>query len=100
MGGWIERYRGLIMVILVVVISLGVATFLWRRPPSPQGPVLQIATAAPTTTHVPTSTPGPLRVYVSGAVAHPDVYRLPPGSIVKDALAAAGRRHAPGQAAP
>jgi len=29
-------------------------------------------------------------VYVSGAVAHPDVYRLPSGSIVKDALSAAG----------
>jgi len=29
-------------------------------------------------------------VYVSGAVQHPDVYLLPPGSIVKDALLAAG----------
>jgi len=29
-------------------------------------------------------------VYVSGAVQYPDVYTLPPGSIVKDALLAAG----------
>ena len=35
-------------------------------------------------------TPAPLRVYISGAVSHPDVYLLPPQSIVKDALAAAG----------
>jgi len=44
---------------------------------------------APTRTE-PTPTPGLLRVYVSGAVQHPDVYLLPPGSIVKDALLAAG----------
>jgi competence protein ComEA len=31
-----------------------------------------------------------VRVYVSGAVHHPDVYTLQPDSIVKDALLAAG----------
>jgi competence protein ComEA len=31
-----------------------------------------------------------MRVYVSGAVAQPDVYRLAPDSIVKDAIQAAG----------
>ena len=31
-----------------------------------------------------------IRVYVCGAVKNPDVYRLPEGSIVKDALEAAG----------
>ncbi len=35
-------------------------------------------------------TPLPLRVHVSGAVAAPGVYDLPPGSIVEDAIAAAG----------
>lgn len=37
-----------------------------------------------------TPTPRPLRIYVSGAVHHPDVYSLPPDSIVKDAILAAG----------
>jgi len=37
-----------------------------------------------------TPTPSPLRVYISGEVLHPDVYRLPPGSIIKDAIKAAG----------
>ncbi|HHB90082.1 MAG TPA: ComEA family DNA-binding protein [Anaerolineae bacterium] len=38
----------------------------------------------------PTPTPAPLRVYVSGAVQKPGVYRLPPDSLVVDAIAAAG----------
>jgi competence protein ComEA len=38
----------------------------------------------------PPPTPVPLRVYVLGAVVTEGVYELPPGSIVRDALAAAG----------
>ena len=90
MDGWIERYRGHIMLVLCCTVLSGTAAFLLRRPPSPQGAVLQIATAPPTLTPAPTSTPALLRVYVSGAVAHPDVYRLSPGAIIQDALAAAG----------
>jgi len=37
-----------------------------------------------------TPTPAPLRVYVTGAVVHPDVYLLATGSIIRDALVAAG----------
>jgi len=37
-----------------------------------------------------TATPAPLRVYVSGAVHSPGVYRLPPDSLVVDAIAQAG----------
>ena len=38
----------------------------------------------------PTGTPASIRVYVSGAVLQPEVYTLPPESIVSDALTAAG----------
>jgi competence protein ComEA len=88
--GWIERHRGYVMIVLLCLVVLGVVAFLMRSSPSPQRAVLDIATAPPTLTPVPSSTPGPLRVYVSGAVARPDVYQLAPGCIVKDALKAAG----------
>lgn len=37
-----------------------------------------------------TPTPSPLRIYVSGEVLKPGVYRLPPDSLVQDAILAAG----------
>ncbi len=39
---------------------------------------------------LPTSTPGPVRVTVDGAVNEPGVYTLPPGSLIDDAVRAAG----------
>jgi competence protein ComEA len=44
----------------------------------------------PTATPLPTATPGLIRVFVSGAVVSPDVYELPPGSLVTDAVSQAG----------
>lgn len=38
----------------------------------------------------PPPSPQPLRVHVAGAVPHPDVYELPPGSRIQDAIIAAG----------
>src|SRR5690606_25448972 len=38
----------------------------------------------------PTATVQPLRVYITGAVLRPDVYSLPPGSIVRDLVRLAG----------
>ena len=90
MDGWIERHRHILMMALTALVLAGAVVWLLRHPPAPPGPVLQIATAPPTPTLIPTVTPAPLRVYVSGSVAYPDVYQLPPGSIVKDALSAAG----------
>jgi competence protein ComEA len=39
---------------------------------------------------IPPPTPEPLHIHVCGAIAHPGVYQLPAGSIVADALDAAG----------
>lgn len=41
-------------------------------------------------TLIPPPTPGQIAVHVSGAVANPDVYTLPPSSRVEDAVEAAG----------
>ncbi|NLE76596.1 MAG: hypothetical protein GX605_07575, partial [Chloroflexi bacterium] len=64
----------------------GAVVHLNRPAPAP----LIITPAPPTATPAATATLAPLRVYVSGAVQRPDVYVLPPGSIVQEAVAAAG----------
>jgi competence protein ComEA len=89
MRTWLERNRVAVVSILGVFFVGSVALLLLRLPRP--GPII-ISTPQPTVspTIQLTPTPAPLRVYVSGAVQSPDVYVLPPGSIVKDALAAAG----------
>jgi competence protein ComEA len=86
-----ERIRGFLLFGLIVAALAAVVLIEWRRPRSepirldaPSPPPSVQATAAPS------PTPRPIQVYVSGAVSLPDVYALPHGSIVKDALEAAG----------
>ena len=55
----------------------------------PETPAVE-ATCPEPATPVAKATPAPLRVYVSGAVHHPGVYRLPPESLVVDAIEQAG----------
>lgn len=89
MNDWIERYRTYIVFALALMAVMGGILFWISRPqPAP----LVIATPAPTFTPTPPPalTPAALRIYVTGAVHTPDVYLLPSGSIVKDALLAAG----------
>lgn len=87
--GWLERHRVLVVSVLAIFIVGGVGTWIALRPRP--GPII-VTTPEPTFTPVPlpTATPAPLRVYVTGAVERADVYTLPPGSLVKDAVAAAG----------
>jgi len=89
---WLERYRGYILIVLVCLILIGGAFILVQRPTPEPIAIATVSILEPTSTPSPTlvPTPAPLRVYVSGAVRQPDVYVLPPGSIVKDALQAAG----------
>jgi competence protein ComEA len=87
MEQWLERYRAILFIILIVLILAGIFLIQVLRPkPSP----IVLPTATPTPLPEATPTPRPLQVYVSGAVHHPDVYALPPDSIVKDAIMAAG----------
>ena len=87
MNNWLERYRGYILITFMNFVVLGGVIIFLRRPPQPE---LIVTSPTPTATSIPTATPRPLRVYVSGAVINPDVYELPTGSIIKDALETAG----------
>jgi competence protein ComEA len=89
MGEWLDRYKAYVLGMLLVAIAAGSA-LLWLRRSQPAPIILSTPTPTDTPTPVPTSTPAPVRVYVTGAVREPDVYVLSPGSIVKDAVAAAG----------
>jgi competence protein ComEA len=76
---------------LVIVggIALWVIYTVLKRPDP--GPALMTITIQPKPTLDPaTPTPALINVYVSGAVNKPDVYALPIGSLVKDAVAKAG----------
>jgi competence protein ComEA len=85
---WIERNRGHILVLIINLAITGAALFWIQRHEEPQ---LQLLTPAVETSANPTpAIPGTVRVDVTGAVIRPDVYRLPGGSIVKDAIQAAG----------
>ena len=67
---------GLALILGLAALAIGlIAT---RRPPGEAVLLPQVPT------------PSPVRVHVTGAVAAPGVYTLPPGSIVLDALTAAG----------
>jgi competence protein ComEA len=83
---------GVVAAVIILGAGYGLATLRQRAQPAPIEiiPPQATATIPPSPTPEPTPTVGPLRVYVSGAVAHPAVYTLPPGSIIDDAVRAAG----------
>ncbi len=73
-----EFVYGVLYGLMLALAATGVLLVAARRP---VGEPVVLAEAP---------TPAPVRVYVQGAVATPGVYALPPGSIVQDALTAAG----------
>ena len=90
-GTWLDRNRHLIFGLLLIMTLVGGGLFYWWRPAQSS---VEIVVASPTLTPTailaPTATPAPVRVYVTGAVVNADVYFLPAGSIIKDAILAAG----------
>ena len=92
---WLDRNRNVVFITLALLAAVGAAVFYVRQPS--QEPIAIIPaqeTIEPTPTVTlpppPTSTPAPVRIYITGANQNSDVYFLPAGSIVKDAIDAAG----------
>lgn len=81
MSDWIERNKAHIVVLLLSFILNGGLVLMLNRPPS-----YEIEIVPPTATSVRTT----VRVFVSGAVLSSDVYEVPIGSLVRDAVLAAG----------
>lgn len=75
------------LALLLLIVTTAASLWLQTRPEPLE---IRVLPPPPTWTPTPTPTPGPLTVYVSGAVRAPQVLTLPPGSRVRDAVAAAG----------
>jgi competence protein ComEA len=84
------RIRAYVILFTIVGLIVGGAIGYFSPHPRSNVSTIVVSTPRPDPTSPPTSTPGPIRVHVSGAVHQPDVYKLPAGCIVKDAVAAAG----------
>ena len=82
------RTRAYIILCSVISLVIGgvIGHFTQLQPNTP----IVISTPLPDPTSLPERTLAPIRVHVSGAVRQPDVYELPAGCIVKDAVEAAG----------
>lgn len=85
----IARRRGLAIFGVLLILIVGWAIGYFTPHSQPNDPIV-VSTPIPTPTPVHTPTPAPIRVHVSGAVQQPAVYELPVGSIVQDAVNAAG----------
>jgi competence protein ComEA len=75
----LERYRTPVIALLVVIIVVGGAVFLYRQ------------TSLPNSTEIVISPPSPeITVYVEGEVVNPGVYTLKDSDSIEDAIEAAG----------
>jgi competence protein ComEA len=89
-SGGARAWRGYAVLSLVWLVVIGGILLFMRRPDGNPIEILPPPTLPPTPTEVATPTPGPMHVDVAGAVQAPGVYSLPAGSIVADAIVAAG----------
>jgi len=81
--------RQVLFAIALLLLIVASAASLWQQT-RPEPLEILVIPPPPTWTPPPSPTPGPLTVYVSGAVHQPRVLNLPPGSRVQDAIASAG----------
>ncbi len=90
--GWPQLIAGVVAAVVLIAVGYGVATLRRDAQPAPIEiiPPPPTATVPATVAPQPSPTAGPVHVYVSGAVMAPAVYMLPPGSLIDDAVRAAG----------
>jgi len=90
--GWPQLIGAVVAAMLLVGVGYSVATLRRAAQPAPIEiiPPQPTATVPATMAAQPSPTAGPVHVYVSGAVNVPAVYELPPGSLIDDAVRAAG----------
>lgn len=90
--GW----GGLIGIVIAGILLIGAGFWLANLRRQTQPAAIEILPPPPTASIPPAPSPspeataGPFHVYVSGAVVRPAVYELPPGSLIDDAVRAAG----------
>ncbi|MBI5929120.1 MAG: helix-hairpin-helix domain-containing protein [Chloroflexi bacterium] len=81
-------YGPIIALIFAAALFVAGGIYLLREP---KHTTVEIIPPQPTATDLPTATPAPLEIYVTGAVQNPQArLTLPIGSRVEDAIAAAG----------
>ncbi len=77
---------GSLILAVGLVLGMGVMTLRNQEPAQP----IKILPPEPTQTALPTTTPSPILVYVSGEILAPDVYALDANSRIKQLVEAAG----------
>lgn len=89
MSDWRHSLPAILATSLFWVSLFGLYLLFNKRHPPAQA-IQIIPPTIQTLSQEPTATTAPLRVYVSGAVVSAGVYRLPPDSLVEDAISEAG----------
>ncbi len=86
----LSKRQIVVLIVAVLALGMGAGLFVGSRLTKPTPDPLPQIIEDPSSREITPTAPVSFKVYVTGAVLHPDVYALPEGSIVRDALAAAG----------
>jgi competence protein ComEA len=86
----LSKHQIIVLIIAVLALGTGAGLFVGSRLIKPTSNPLPQIVNDPSIADIAPTVPVSINVYVTGAVLHASVYALPDGSIVRDALAAAG----------
>ncbi|MHB8105849.1 MAG: helix-hairpin-helix domain-containing protein [Candidatus Cryosericum sp.] len=86
----LSKHQIVILIVAVLALGAGAGLFVGSRLHQPAPDPLPQIVDSPSTADTAPAVPVSINVYVTGAVLHSAVYSLPQGSIVRDAMTAAG----------